>query len=141
MKHLPALLLTGTLGLYACATAFADAASSSLPAAKTQGDISYLSGGVGKQEAKAFEHVESHYPLSLEFVQHAKPRDEFLANVDVTIKNRSGKTELQTVSDGPFLLAKMPAGNYTIAAEESGKTERRHVTVATGKPEHLVFVW
>jgi hypothetical protein len=48
---------------------------------------------------------------------------------------------LRTFSDGPFLLAKLPDGKYTVTATENGKTETQHVTVAAGKPEHLVFAW
>jgi hypothetical protein len=140
MKHLSAFFLTGALGLCASSAAFANVASD-LPAEKTQGDIAYLSGGVGKQEAKAFEHAQSRYPLSLEFVQHAKPHDEFLSNVDVSIKDKTGKSVLHAMADGPFFLAKMQPGRYTISAKENGKTEMRHLTLAAHKPEHLVFIW
>ncbi len=87
------------------------------------------------------KRAEAKYPLSLEFVQRAKPRDQFLANVRVTIKDPLGNTTLETVSGGPFLLAKLPDGPYTVTAEKNGKVETRHVIVAAGKPEHLVFAW
>jgi hypothetical protein len=124
-----------------CYTQAFSASIDNLPAAKSQGDVTYVSGGVGRSEAKAFEHAEHRYPLSLEFVQHAKPRDEFLADVEVTIKDHKGNTELDTKVDGPFLLAKIPAGKYTVTAEDNGKTKISHVAVAAGKPEHLVFTW
>ena len=142
MKSSESILGTtvAVLGLLACSTVFA-ATRSDLPAVHTQGSISYLSGGIGAREAKAIEHVESRFPLSLEFVQHAKPRDEFLANVDVTIADRNGKEKLNTVTDGPFLLAKIPNGSYTVTAKEGGKTMTRHITIAAGKPEHMELVW
>jgi len=95
------------MGVFACSSAFAMSAGP-LPPEKTQGQITYITGGVGSDEAAAVKQAESKYPLSLEFVQHAKPRDEFLANVDVTIRDQAGKTALKTTSDGPFLLGKMP---------------------------------
>lgn len=128
------------LNVFAGSAAFAMSAAA-LPPEKTQGSITYLTGGIGKDEATAVKHAESRYPLSLEFVQHAMPRDEFLASVDVTIKDRAGKTTLKTTSDGPFLLAKMPAGRYTVIAEVKGKTLTRHFTLAPNRRERLVLVW
>ena len=115
--------------------------TSNLPAEKTQGSVTYLSGGIGHEEAVAMRHAESKYPLSLEFIQRAKPKDEFLANVNVTIKGHAGNTALETTSEGPFLLAKLPAGKYTVTAEESGKTKSRQVNVAAQKPLRVVFEW
>lgn len=112
-----------------------------LPPEKTQGSVTYLTGGIGKDEAAAVKAAESTYPLSIEFVQRAKPKDEFLANVDVTIRDHAGKVALKTETDGPFLLAKMPAGKYTVMAKTNGKTITRNLTIAESKPEHLMLVW
>ena len=114
---------------------------SNLPPEETQGAVTYRTGGIGLTEADAMRKAQSGYPLSLEFVRRSKPTDEFLANVDVTIKDHSGSTTLQTFSDGPFLLAKLPDGKYTVTATENGNTETRHVAVAAGKPQHVVFAW
>jgi hypothetical protein len=115
--------------------------SSNLPPIETQGSIRYVTGGIGADEATAMRHVESRYPLSLEFAEHAKPRDEFLADVGVTIKNQTGGTTLKTTSDGPFLFANVPPGKYIVTAFDNGKKITRQVQVASQKPEHLVFVW
>ncbi len=44
---------------------------SSLPPSFRQGAVSYRSGGIGINEAKAMEKAASRYPLSLEFVKRA----------------------------------------------------------------------
>jgi hypothetical protein len=141
MKRSKLTLIGAFLLANAVAGTYAFAAGSDLPPEKTQGLVKYLSGGVGKDEAKAVKRIESKYPLSLEFVQHAKPKDEFLADIDVTIKNKNGKEVLKTKTDGPFLLAKVPSGQYTVIANENGKVLERHVTIENGKPEHLIMVW
>jgi hypothetical protein len=112
-----------------------------LPPEETQGAVTYRTGGIGQSEAAAMKQAEKSYPLSLEFVATAEPRNWFLANVEVTIKDSKGETTLQTFSDGPLLLAKLPDGRYTITATEDGKSETRRVNVAAGKPERLVFEW
>jgi hypothetical protein len=112
-----------------------------LPPAETQGAVTYRTGGIGQSEAAAMRQAEPNYPLSLEFAERAGPKNWFLANVEVTIKNQQGNTELRTFSDGPFLLARLPNGQYTVTATDNGRSETRHVTIAAGKSEHLVFMW
>ena len=114
--------------------------SDALPPAQTQGSVTFVTGGVGQDEAAAMKAAENSYPLALEFVKRAPPNGEFLANVDVTIKNRSGDTVLTTTSDGPFLLAKLPAGRYTVVAEVDGQTKTR--SIVTGHaPKQVVVAW
>ena len=133
-----ALLITGAL---TCAAVHANP-DVELPALQTQGDVTYMTGGVGDQEAAAMKRAQTHYPLSLEFVQHAKPRDQFKADIKVTMTDKSGNVVLDTTTDGPFLLANLPNGKYTVsAADESGKSVVKHVTIAAGKPEHVMLVW
>ena len=112
-----------------------------LPPEETQGAVTYRTGGIGHAEAAAMQQAEANYPLSLEFAERAGPKNWFLANVEVTIKDDHGKTELKTFADGPFLLARLPDGRYTVTATDNGKSETRHITVAAGKPEHLMFTW
>src|SRR5262245_33887291 len=92
----------------------AGAAAAALPPLKTQGGIEYVTGGVGKSEAQSFKEAQSRFPLALEFVRKAVPHDEFVANVHVTVQDREGKNVLAVESDGPFLLAKLPSGEYTV---------------------------
>jgi hypothetical protein len=133
-----ALLMTG---VFACSTAFADP-EVQLPEPRVQGNVSYVTGGVGQDEVTAMEHAKAKYPLSLEFVQHAKPRDEFIANVEVTVTDKSGNVVLDTTTDGPYLLADLPNGKYTVSAiDEGGKSVVKHITVAPHKSEHLILVW
>lgn len=110
-----------------------------LPQSKTENGITYMSGGVGKPEAKAMEEEARHYPLSMVF--SAAKDNEFLAAVQVTIKNGTGKQVLNTVSDGPILLVKLPAGKYSIAAEANGKILHRTVEVPAKGDRQLSFHW
>jgi len=115
-------------------------AMSSLPPEHVQGTVAYRTGGIGHDEAVAMRKTESQYPLSVEFLKHATPV-EHLASVDVTISDAQGTTDLSAVSVGPYLLAKLPAGKYTIAATHSGQTKSRGFVIAANKPEHLTFEW
>jgi hypothetical protein len=140
MNHKKMLVIgaLATVNFFGSASAMA---GDDLPPLQHQGSVAYLTGGVGKDQVVAIKKAASRYPLSLEFVQHAKPKGEFLADVDVTIKDHAGKDVLKTVSDGPFLLVKVPPGKYTIVAQANGKAKTVHATITSRKPEHLVLVW
>jgi len=129
----------------AASTAFAAVAPhgtmTGLPAEMVQGQVRFVSGGIGLDEARAFRHAERNYPLTLEFADSAKPRDEFTAGVRVVIRDAKGRTVLDTVSSGPFVLAKLPAGRYDIRATQEGKTLERHATVVEAKASHVGFLW
>jgi len=112
-----------------------------LPAEQHQGGIAYVTGGVGKQEAKAFRHAVRAYPFALEFVKRAGRHDEFLAGIKVEVTDRHGKTVLSTRSDGPYLLARMPNGSYMVSATYDGRTLKRPVVVRGTTARPVVFEW
>jgi hypothetical protein len=116
-------------------------AAPGLPAEMVQGQVRYVSGGIGKDEAQAFRQAERRYPLALEFANQTKPHDEFTADVRVVIRDAKGDTVLDTVAGGPFLLAKLPAGRYEIKATQAGKMLERHANIVEGKPLHVGFLW
>jgi hypothetical protein len=111
------------------------------PAQGTQGNVSFVSGGVGEDEAAAMKSAAAGYPLELQFVQKASPRDEFLADVTVRITDRSKNVVLDTVTTGPFLLAKLPSGTYQVEADHRGVMKRQTVDIRSGKHQRTVFVW
>ena len=126
--------------LCAALPAFA-ALPGTLPPAQTHGVVTYVSGGIGQQEIRAFEAAARQYPLDLEFAIKHAPRAEFTADVHVTITDAQGQRVLDTQSAGPFLLAKLPAGRYTVTAEQQQHTLTRTVQVATHTPTHVMFLW
>ena len=142
MKSKTSLIATAIAvsGLTLSLNAFA-AQTSYLPATHRQGEVSYLSGGIGLSESDAIKHVAKAYPLELEFVLKAKPKDEYLANVKVRIKDAHDKTVLKTTAGGPFLLAKMPAGKYQVSADRDGKVIHRQIDIAANGHQRVVFEW
>jgi hypothetical protein len=64
----------------------------------------------------------------------------YLSDVSVSIKNTGGKTLVEHVADGPFFMAKLPAGTYSVTVAYENKTQTRNVSVRAGlKTEH--FRW
>jgi hypothetical protein len=112
-----------------------------LPPEQTQGNVTYVSGGIGIDQADAMKRAANAYPLELEFLESGQTRSVFTAGVQVTIRDRTGQVVLDARSDGPFMLARLPDGQYTISVENTGKVESRRVTVEHTKHQAVVFEW
>jgi len=133
-------LIAGAVALGLALPAWAGSAMDyTLPQAKTENGITYLSGGVGKPEATAMREEARHYPLSMVF--SAAKDNEFLADVQVTIRSKAGKEVLSATSDGPIMLVKLPAGKYAVAVEAHGKTLHRSVQVPAKGDRQISFHW
>ncbi len=110
-------------------------------AAKTENGITYLCGGVGKEEAAYMKQAARGHDLMLTF---ATRRGDYLADVNVTIEDARGETVLQTTCDAPIMLVDMPkSGTYRIHAEAAGYAQDRTARVNTRKPAlaALVMTW
>jgi hypothetical protein len=133
--------MTAALAAALCSTGALAATGANLPPEQTSGAVTYLSGGMGKDQQTAIKHAAAKYPLELEFFRMGKAPSADMTGVPVTIKDQAGKVVLDTRSDGPLMLAKLPDGKYTITAQNNGKSEVRHVTVAQGKHRTVIFRW
>jgi hypothetical protein len=129
-----------TLAAAALAAAFSLAAGAATPTApQTANGVTYLSGGIGREEVAAIKAEAKNYPLSLVF--SAGPRHAFVADVSVTIKDKAGKVLLDSVSGGPIVLLKLAPGRYTVHAFQGGVALNRTVHVAAHGSKQLVLHW
>lgn len=112
-----------------------------LPPVRTEGAVSYVSGGVSKDSTAAFEAAAKQWPAMLEFAVRDHPVDSYLANVKVRVLDGQGRAVLRTVSDGPFLLARLAPGRYDVMATFGGKTLDGTLHVKAGEHARQVFVW
>jgi len=72
---------------------------------QTQGEVTFVSGGVGGEEQNALQAMKADYNLNLLF--SVQGTGEYLSDVKVTITDTSGNVFLETVADGPKLFAKI----------------------------------
>lgn len=100
------------------------------PQVKKAGEISYLSGGVGKPEREQLRALEKDFNLKLVFTL---ADGKFVASVRVVVSDAKGRKLLEHVADGPFFMARLPAGQYSIAATYAGNTQTRKVEVAADR--------
>lgn len=109
-----------------------------LPQSRTENGIAFINGGVGHDEAVAMKAEARHYPLSMFF--SAAKDDEFVADVKLTIKEKSGRQIFETDA-GPILLLKLPAGSYVVTADLKGASLHRTVHVKHKGNTELDFHW
>src|SRR5215212_2844608 len=88
------------IGLGTLTGAFAQGAATLVP--KTENSISYISGGVGKDEQELAEAI-SRYGYNVQLVFAEQQTGAYLADVRVKIADAKGSIVLDTVSDGPML--------------------------------------
>ncbi len=119
--------------------AAAHADEGTLPAERSQGSVTYVTGGIGKDESDAMKQAASRYSLVIEMSSPAGPRAEYVADVKIDIRDQRGATVLSTTSDGPMLLANLPPGRYTINADKNGKSQQRNIVVGSGARPRVKF--
>ena len=117
------------------------ATETDLPPVQTQGEVTYLSGGIGGDQQAAMRRAAALFPLELQFVETRDAQSVYTAGVEIRIRDRTGKFFLEARSDGKVMLARLPQGQYTITADNSGRVETREVTVETGKHKAVMFQW
>ncbi|MFT4065959.1 carboxypeptidase regulatory-like domain-containing protein [Paraburkholderia sp.] len=117
------------------------AASQHLPAIQHEGDVTFLTGGIGLDQSTAIRKAMPQYPLTLEFAGKATGGNEYLANIPVQLSDTHGHTVLTTTARGPFLLASLPHGRYSVTATYDGKTKRRAIDIAPSSHVHELFLW
>jgi hypothetical protein len=133
-RALGAILL---LSLSAALTpAYAD--MSALPPVRTQGDVTYLSGGIGSDETAAIKAAAPGYALTLQF---SSATGAFLASVVVKITDADGTVVLDTTSEGPYLLVNLGPGRYTVDAMLDDVERTADVTIEAGSPQKRSLVW
>lgn len=142
MKHMSSALVSmlAAVGIAVAIPALGEP-TSALPREQMQGSVAYLTGGIGLDESRAIIQAASQYSLELEFVRKTTAHNEYMSDVKVTIKDLAGKTVLETVSGGPFLLARLPAGQFTVSAERGGDAKQRVVNIKPNGHERVMFEW
>src|SRR5512146_553785 len=93
---------------------FATLAAAQTPLQPTAGGskVPFASGGIGLDSQESLKAREKEFNLKLVFTL---VEGNYLSDVDVTIRDAAGRNLLEQVADGPFFLARLPAGTYSVS--------------------------
>ena len=105
---------------------------------QTTGSVKYVSGGVGAESIDQLNALARNFNLKLVF---ALKSGDYLSGVNVAIADAAGKTLLNTTSDGPWFLIKLPAGRYQIVATFAGTAVTRQAAVGAASLSVIDMRW
>ena len=101
-------------------------------------NVKFVSGGVSDDSAERMAALGKEFNLKLLF---AAKDGHYLADVAVSISDAGNRKILDTISEGPFLLAQLPPGKYAISATYAGAAQTRNTTIAATGRRELIFRW
>ena len=106
---------------------------------QTQGDVTFISGGIGDEWQQSMEALRAQYNLHLLFAQTGT--GAYFANIPVQITDGSGRKVLDAISQGPFLYARLTPGQYTVTASYLGQAQSRVTQVPATGGIDVNFFW
>lgn len=112
-----------------------------LPKTQKQGEITYITGGVGEDESKAIKDDAKNWPLIIDFSRHLENRDAWISQVYVRILDVKGNGIFEVTTDGPFLLVNLPSGSYVLTATYLSITKTQKIQIVDGKPLRASLNW
>ena len=104
----------------------------------TQGEVPYVSGGIGEEELEVIRLVRDDFNVRLTFADNT---GAYVSAVHVVISNAHGKPVLEVHDAGPFLLARLPAGHYQVQAVYAGHTLTQNTDLRANRRVERVFRW
>ncbi len=137
MRLFKMILITVTLGLF---TSSAWAMDENHKPMQTDSGLSYVTGGVGDQSQAMLESNYGDYSFKLVNVSNAE-RAGYVADVEVWITDDNGDNILHTSANGPWLIADLPQGSYSLKATFNGQTQNHDFTVSGDESRRLVLSW
>lgn len=79
--------------------------------------------------------------VSFRFLTREEGHEILLSDVHVRISDPLGTPLFEGVSNGPFLLAFVPAGRYEVSASHDGRVKRMNLIVAHTAPRSVSLYW
>lgn len=102
-----------------------------------QGDISYVSGGIGQDESDALQATQRNYNLH---VMNADKSGHFSGDTRIVISD-SQHNPLLDATSGPLFYANLPKGKYIVEGFAGNQSKKQVVTIAKGNPVRVHFTW
>lgn len=104
-----------------------------------QGEVSFVSGGIGADERDALQLMRADYNLHLLFSM--RDTGEYLSDIKVVVTDATGNDLLETVAEGPMLFARLKPGRYSISADRNGHLINKTVNIGDKRDASLSFTW
>ena len=104
----------------------------------TDQGIRYASGGVGQEEREEIRALSGEFNLELMFA--IQGGGEYLADVQVNVLDAKGAVVLSATSKGPYFIAQLPKGSYTVEVSANNESQKKTVQISSDQVK-LSFYW
>ena len=135
------IVVTSSFAQEADSISDSPAAKPALPPVQSQGKTEFVTGGIGRDESELMKKEARAWPLLLELTQARAPRPEYISDVQITIKDKSGNTVLDATADGPYMLIRLAPGRYSLDATYESVTLHRDLNLEKGQSRKIALVW
>ena len=105
----------------------------------THNRIRFLSGGIGHDEVLEMRKTAKHYSLNLLFSEGKVGRAVTGHTVD--IYNAQNEQVFKLKNAKPLLYVELPAGNYTLVANNNGVKLRHQFTLSEHATQKIILNW
>ena len=102
-----------------------------------QNGISYVSGGIGKDESDALQSMQHNYNLR---IMNADKAGHFSGDTRIVISDMK-QVVLLDDNSGPLFYANLPKGRYVVEGFSQEQSKRQTVVITGEKAAHVRFVW
>ena len=99
----------------------------------------YVTAGIGEEEAVQMKRIAKNFTLNLLFSEGLVGR--WAMNVNVNIYDEASGLVFRLVGAKPVLYVNLPAGTYTILANNNGQKLRYKVTLEDNANKKVVLNW
>ncbi|HZT20423.1 MAG TPA: carboxypeptidase-like regulatory domain-containing protein [Dongiaceae bacterium] len=128
-----------TVAALLLATTAAGAGAQMMPQPQTENGVTFISGGIAEDQQQDIQSQRGQYNLHLLFAQQGT--GAYFSGVGVQVTDASGRTVLDTVSNGPFLYARLAPGRYTVTATHNGDPQTKTAYVPAAGGVDLNYYW
>lgn len=98
----------------------------------------YVTGGIGIEAQERLNALADRFNMKLVFTLN---EGNYLADVHVAVKDAQGRTVIEDIADGPFFMAQLPPGRYTVEATYNGKAVSQTLSVGRQGTRTAYFRW
>lgn len=108
-----------------------------LPEVVHQGDINYVTGGIGEDEFSALLAVREQYNV---YLLNARVNGAYVGDSHLVVTDADGN-EVLSAEMGPVFLASLPPGKYVLTATSEGQELTQRITIKDKILPRIVMGW
>jgi hypothetical protein len=101
--------------------------------------VPYITAGIGEEEVATMKRQAKNFTLNLLFSEGVVGR--WATNVNVNIYDEDSKLVFRVIGAQPVLYVNLPAGTYTILANNNGNKLRHKVALENGINQKVILNW